>query len=186
MVSNRCKMVVREELKKLGLHFIFLELGEVEVMENISEKMTSMLKMELKKSGLELLDDKTAILIESIKNTLIELIYKSDDVLKLNYPKYLSEKFQLDYTYLSDLFVAVQGVEIDQLIVSHKIERIKELIIYENLDIFEIVRKLNFESVASLHLQFLHATGFSPYNFKQMKMERRSIMDSIHKAEYRY
>ena len=177
MVSNRCKMVVREELKKLGLHFIFIELGEIEVMESLSDEKTALLKQQLLKSGLELMDDENAILIDSIKNTLIDLIYNSDKLFKMNYPKYVCEKFKLDNKTLSTLFLSVQGINIDQFIMNHKIERIKELIIYSELDIFEIAQKLNFSNVGNLHSQFKKATGFSPYNFKQMKLKRQNLID---------
>ena len=104
MVSNRCKMAVKEELKKLGLHFIFVEQGEIEVMETLTDEKSEQLKIELFKSGLELLDDKNAILIDSIKNTLLDLIYKSDESLKMNFSEYLTQKFNIEYKYISDLF----------------------------------------------------------------------------------
>jgi len=179
MVSNRCKMVVREELKKLGLHFIFVELGEIEVMENISEEKKGILKMELRKSGLELLDDLNAILIENIKNTIIELIYKTDDLLKINYNNYLSEKFKMNYNYLSDLFVNIQGIKINQYILNHKIERIKEMIIYDELSILEIAQKLNFSNIADLYVQFKKATGLSPYNFKLLRVKKSNIIENV-------
>jgi len=177
MVSDRCKMVVREELKKLGLHFIFVELGEIEVMENIEGEKSELLKTELLKSGLELLDDQKTILIESIKNTIIELIYKTDDLMKIDFSQYLSHKFNLDYYYLSELFLAVQGIKIEQYISSNKIERIKEMIIYDELNIIEIAQKLNYCNVSQLNLHFKKTTGFSPYNFKQLKTKRRKIIE---------
>ena len=177
MASNRCKMVVREELKKLGLHFIFVEFGEIEVMENITGEKSDLLKIELHKMGLELLDDDKTILIEGVKNVVSELIYTSDDSLKMNFKKYLSTKFNLDIKYITSLFLAVQGITLDQFILSHKIERIKEMIIYEELNILEITQKLNFSDVANLYSQFKKATGFSPYNFKQLKIRRHTIIE---------
>jgi len=179
MVSNRCKMVVREELQKLGLHFIFIEQGEIEVMETLSDEKSELLKIELFKSGLELLDDKNAILIDSIKNTLIDLIYNSDDSLKMNFQEYLTQKFNIDYKSMSAIFLEVHGMKIEQFIMNHTIERIKELIIYEDLDILEIAQKLHFSNVAKLHVQFKKATGFSPYNFKQLKIKRRKVIEGI-------
>ena len=170
-------MMVREELKKQGLHFIFVELGEIEVMENITGEKTDLLKIELRKSGLIMLADNKAILIESIKNTIIELIYKTYDLMKINYHDYLSEKFKLDYSYISDLFLTVQGIRIDQYILAHKIERIKEMIIYDGLNIMEIAQKLNFNNVAELYYQFKKATGLSPFNFKQLKIKRKFIIE---------
>ena len=172
MVSNRCKMVVREELKKLRLHFIFMELGVIEVMENITGEKSELLKIELLKSGLDLLDDTKAILIESIKNTIIDSIYKSDDSLKINYTKYLTTKFNIDRKYLNELFIEVQGISIEKYILTHKIEQIKEMIIYDELTILEITQKLNFSDVTNLYFEFEKATGFSPYNFKQLKIKR--------------
>ena len=177
MVSNRCKMVVREALKMLGLHFIFIELAEIEVMENISVEKSALLKIELRKSGLELLDDKNAILIESIKDTIIELIYKTDNVFKIDYIQYLCEKFKLDYKYFADLYITVQRIKIDQFILNHKIERIKELIIYEKLTVAEIAEKLNFNNVTDLYFQFQKVTGLTPYDFKMLKIKRRSIIE---------
>jgi len=179
MVSNRCKMVVREELKKLGLHFIFVEFGEIEVMENIEGEKSELLKKELLKSGLELLDDKKAILIETIKNTIIELIYKTDDLLKIDFSLYLSHKFNLDYSYLSDLFLSVQGINIEHFISKNKIERIKEMIIYDGLNIIEIAQKLNYCNVSQLNTHFKKTTGFSPYNFKQLKIKRTKIAEGL-------
>ena len=177
MASNRCKMVVREELKKLGLHFIFVEFGEIEVMENITGEKSDLLKIELHKMGLELLDDDKTILIEGVKNVVSELIYTSDDSLKMNFKKYLSTKFNLDIKYITSLFLAVQGITLDQFILSHKIERIKEMIIYEGLNILEITQKLNFIDVSNLYFQFKKATGFSPYNFKQLKIRRHTLIE---------
>lgn len=132
MVSNRCKMAVKEELKKLGLHFIVIDLGEVDIMENISMEKRSILKANLLHSGLELMDDKKAMLIEKIKNIIIDMVHYSDENIKVNFSNYLSEKMNHDYTYLSNLFSEVQGTTIEHFIISHKIERIKELIIYGN------------------------------------------------------
>jgi len=176
MVSNRCKMLVRQELKKLGLHFIFIEFGEIEVMENISGARKDILKVELRKSGLILLDDINSILIERVKNTIIELIYNTADLLKINFHKYLSCKFIREYDYLTGLFLTVQGINIDQYILFHKIERIKEMIIYDKLNILEIAQKLNFNDIGDLYFQFKKATGLSPFDFKQLKIKRQNVI----------
>ena len=169
MVSNRCKMAVKEELKKLGLHFIVVDLGEVEIMENISAEQREQLKIALLNSGLELMDDKRAVLIEKIKNTIIEMVHHTDEIIKINFSDFLSEKLNYDYTYLANLFSEVQGTTIEQFIISHKIERIKELIIYDELNITEIAWKMNYSSVAHLSNQFKKVTGLSPSHFKQLK-----------------
>jgi len=179
MVSNRCKMAVKEELKKLGLHFIVVDLGEVEIMETISLDQREKLKLSLLESGLELMDDKRAVLIEKIKNTIIEMIHHSDEMIKTNFSDYLSEKLNHDYTYLANLFSEVQGTTIEHFIINHKIERIKELIIYDELNITEIAWKMNYSSVAHLSNQFKKVTGLSPSHFKQLKDKRRSQIEDI-------
>jgi len=179
MVSTRCKMAVKEALKKLGLHFILVDLGEVDIMENISAEQRDELKLTLVKSGLELMDDKRSVLIEKIKNAIIEMVHHSDEILKVNFSEYLSEKLNHDYTYLANLFSEVQGSTIEQFIISHKVERIKELIIYDELNITEIAWKMNYSSVAHLSNQFKKVTGLSPSHFKQMREKRRSPIEEI-------
>jgi AraC-like DNA-binding protein len=179
MVSNRCKMVVKEELKGLGLHFIVVDLGEVEIMEDISREERELVKIALLRSGLELMDDKRAMLIEKIKNIIIEMVHHTDGIIKINFSDYLSEKLNHDYTYLSNLFSEVQGTTIEHFIISHKIERIKELIIYNELNITEIAYKMNYSSVAHLSNQFKKVTGLSPSHFKLLKDKRRSPIEEI-------
>ena len=181
MVSNRCKIAVRDELKKLGLHFIVVDLGVVEIMETISMEKRLLLKQGLLISGLELMDDKKAILIEKIKNIIIEMIHHSEEVIKVNFSDYLSEKLEHNYTYLANLFSEVQGTTIEQFIISHKIERIKELMIYGELIITEIAWKMNYSSVAHLSSQFKKVTGLSPSHFKQLKDKRRNPLENIGK-----
>lgn len=179
MVSNRCKNVVKEELKKIGLHFIIVDLGEVEIMETITLEKRNLLKNALIDCGLELMDDKKAILIERIKGIIIQMIHHSDEVIKINFSEYLSEKIGHNYTYLANLFSEVQGTTIEQFIISHKIERIKELMIYGELNITEIAWKMNYSSVAHLSSQFKKVTGLSPSHFKKMKDKRRNPLDEI-------
>jgi len=179
MVSNRCKIAVKDALKKLKLHFVVVDLGEVDIMENINEEQRTQLKLELFNSGLELMDDKRAMLIEKIKNVIIEMVHYSEEAIKVNFSDYLSEKLNHDYTYLANLFSEVQGTTIEQFIIVHKIERIKELIIYGELNITEISWKMNYSSVAHLSNQFKKVTGLSPSHFKQMKDKRRSPIEEI-------
>ena len=179
MVSNRCKLAVREELKKLGLHFIVVDLGVVEIMENISIEKRQMLKEGLLVSGLELMDDKKAILIEKIKNIIIEMVHYSEEVIKINFSDFLAEKLNHNYTYLANLFSEVQGITIEHFIISHKIERIKELIIYGELNITEIAWKMGYSSVAHLSSQFKKVTGLSPSHFKQLKDKRRNPIEEV-------
>jgi len=179
MVSIRCKMVVKEELKKLGLHFIIIDLGEVEIMEDLSDEKREELKMALTKSGLELMDDKRAILIEKIKNVVIEMVHYSEELPKMNFSDYISEKLQFDYTYLSNIFSEVKGITIQQFIILHKIERAKEYLLYDELNLTEISYKLNYSSVAHLSNQFKKITGLTPTHFKQMKDKRRKPIEEI-------
>jgi len=179
MVSNRCKLAVKEDLKKLGLHFIVVDLGEVEIMENISADQRAALKASLLSSGLELMDDKRSMLIEKIKNVIIEMVHHTHEMIKVNFSDFLSEKMNHDYTYLANLFSEVQGTTIEQFIISHKIERIKELIIYDELNITEIAWKMNYSSVAHLSNQFKKMTGLSPSHFKKLKTQRRIPIEEV-------
>lgn len=179
MVSNRCKMAVKEALRKLQLHFVVVDLGEVDIMENLNEEQRAQLKLELFNSGLELMDDKRAMLIEKIKNIIIEMVHHSEEAIKINFSDFLSEKLKHNYTYLANLFSEVQGTTIEQFIIIHKIERIKELIIYGELNITEIAWKMNYSSVAHLSNQFKKVTGLTPSHFKQLKDKRRSPIEEI-------
>jgi len=179
MVSNRCKITVKEELKKLGLHFMVVDLGEVDIMENISNDQREQLRKALLTSGLELIDDNKAVLIEKIKTTIIEMIHHSEGKIKTNLSDYLTEKLKYDYTYLANLFSEVQGTTIAQFVISHKIELIKELMIYDELSITEIAWKMNYSSVSHLSNQFKKITGFSPSHFKKLKEKRRSPIEDI-------
>lgn len=179
MVSNRCKMVVKEELKKLGLHFVLVDLGEVDIMETLNLYQRNQLKEALLRSGLELMDDKRAVLIEKIKTVIINMVHHSEEIPKMNFSNFLSEKLNQDYTYLSNLFSEVQGTTIEHFIIAHKTERIKELIIYDELNITEIAWKMNYSSVAHLSSQFKKVTGLSPTHFKQLKDKKRSPIEEI-------
>ncbi|MEO5789632.1 AraC family transcriptional regulator [Gelidibacter sp.] len=179
MVSNRCKIAVKKVLRKLGLHFVIVDLGEVELMENISAAQRNQLRIDLLESGFELMDDKRAILIERIKNVIIEMVHHSDEIIKMNFSNYLSEKLDQDYMYMSNLFSEVQGTTIEQFVIAHKTERIKELIIYGELNITEIAWKMNYSSVAHLSNQFKKVTGLSPTHFKKLKEKKRSSLEDI-------
>jgi len=179
MVSNRCKMVVKEELKKLGLHFIVVDLGEVEIMENISAKQLDRLNVALKKTGLELMDDKRAVLIEKIRTIIIELVYYSNEQIKINLSDYLSEKLNHNYAYLSNLFSEVKGTTIEKFYLTHKIEKVKELLVYDELNLTEIAYKMHYSSVAHLSNQFKKMTGLTPSHFKNLKHKRLKPIEEI-------
>jgi AraC-like DNA-binding protein len=172
-------MIVKEELKKLGLHFILVDLGVVDIMENLSMEKREYLRVGLLRSGLELMDDRKAILIERIKNVIIEMIHYSDELIKVNFSDFLSERLKYDYTYMANLFSEVQGTTIEKFIINHKIERVKELIIYDELNLTEIAWKMHYSSVAHLSNQFKKITGLTPTHFKSLKDKRRSPIEEI-------
>lgn len=175
MVSLRCKMMVREELKKLGVRYITIDLGIVEIQEDITKEIHDLLKINLLKSGLELLDNKKSILIEKIKDVIVEMVHYSDELPDVNFSEYISEKLHQDYTYLSNSFSEVKGITIQQFIIIHKIERVKELLLYDELNLTEISYKLNYSSVAHLSNQFKKITGLSPSFFKKLKQKRQNL-----------
>lgn len=179
MVSLRCKMLVKEELKKIGLHYIIIDLGYVEILEDITSDQFEILKQNLANSGLELLDDKRSILIEKVKSVIVEMVHYSEALPKVNYSTYISEKLHYDYTYLSNIFTEVKGITIQQFIILHKIERVKELLLYDELNLTEISYLLNYSSVAHLSNQFKKVTGLSPSYFKQLQQKRRLNLENV-------
>jgi len=179
MVSLRCKLIVKEELQKLGLKYVVIDLGVVEVMEEITRDQRELLKANLLRSGLELLDDKRSILIEKVKNVITELIHYTDELPRVNYSDYISEKLGYDYTYLSNIFSEVKGTTIQQFIIINKIERVKELLLYDELNLTEIAYKLHYSSVAHLSNQFKKITGLSPSFFKQLKQKRKGNLENL-------
>lgn len=172
MVSLRCKMIVKSELEKLGLQPVIVELGEVTITENITPETRDELTKALLDYGFELLEDKKSILIERIKNIIIEMIHYSEEPPLLNFSSFLAEKMNYDYNYLSNLFSEVKGTTIEHYIISHKIERAKELLVYNQLTLTEIAEKLHYSSVAHLSNQFKKVTGLTPSFFKKMKHKR--------------
>jgi AraC-like DNA-binding protein len=172
MVSIRCKMVVKAALKELGLHYMFVNLGEVEVMEEITAEQREQLKNTLMKSGLELMDDKKAVLIKNIKSVIIEKIHYAEDLPKINFSDYISKKLNYDYPYLANIFSEVTGTTIEHFIITHKLERVKELLLYDDVNLTEISYRLDYSSVAHLCNQFKKVTGLTPSFFKQLKDKR--------------
>ncbi len=179
MVSLRCKMLVKEELQKLGIKCISVELGAAEVRGNITQEQLELFRENLKRSGLELLDDKKNILVEKIKNVIVEMIHQGDDTLKVNDSDYISEKLNYDYTYLSNTFSEVKGITIQQFIIMHKIEKVKELLLYDELTLTEIAYQLHYSSVAHLSNQFKKITGLTPTYFKELKQKRKRSLEDL-------
>jgi len=169
MVSNRCKMAVKDVFINLGLHIMSVELGVVEIEEIISEDIHSHLRILLQDLGFELMDDRNTVLIERIKNAVIELIYNTDELVKINFSDYLSKKLNHDYSYLANVFSKKEGTSIEQFVISHKVERVKELMIYDDLHVTEIAYRMNYSSVAHLSSQFKKITGMTPSGFKKLR-----------------
>ncbi len=179
MVSLRCKMMVKEELKKLGIEYAIVDLGVVEILENISNEQRDQLKISLENSGLELLGDKRSILVEKIKNVITEMIHYTDEIPKVNYSDFISEKLGYDYTYLANTFSEVKGITIQQFIILNKIERVKELLIYKELNLTEIAYRLHYSSVAHLSGQFKKITGLTPTFYKSIARKRRGNLENL-------
>lgn len=179
MVSLRCKMVVKQELQKLGLHYVNVDLGTIEILENITDYQRDQLRENLKEYGLELLDDKRKIIIEKIKSVIIEMIHYSNEIPKVNYSDYISEKLGYDYTYLANTFSEVKGITIQHFIILNKIEKVKELLLYDELNLTEISFKLHYSSVSHLSNQFKKITGLTPSYYKKLKEKRFKNLEDL-------
>lgn len=179
MVCIRCQMVVKSELEKLGLHYIDVKIGEADIIENILPEQIMLLDIALRKSGLLLMDNKRSILVEKIKSAIIEMVHYSDEQIKVNLSDYLSEKLNYDYTYLANLFSEVKGITIEKFYLNHKIEKVKELIVYDELNLTEIAYKMHYSSVAHLSNQFKKVTGLTPTHFKKLKNKRRGTLEEV-------
>jgi AraC-like DNA-binding protein len=179
MVSLRCKMFVKDELKKLGINFISVDLGVVEINGDLTANQRETLRENLQKSGLELLDDKKNILVEKIKSVIVEMVHYSDELPKVNDSDYISDKLGYDYNYLSNTFSEVKGTTIQNYIIQHKIERVKELLLYDELTLTEIAWKLHYSSVAHLSNQFKKVTGLTPTYFKELKQKRELNLENL-------
>ncbi len=179
MVCIRCQMVVKAELEKIGLTYVYVKIGEAEIIGEIQPEQQEQLKIDLKKAGLVLMDNKKSILVEKIKSAIIELVHYSEEQIKVNLSGYLSEKLHYDYTYLSNLFSEVKGITIEKFYLTHKIERVKELIVYDELNLTEIAFKMHYSSVAHLSNQFKKITGLTPSHFKNLKNKRRDTLENV-------
>ncbi len=179
MVCIRCQMVVKAELEKLHLRYLDVKIGEIILFEDISSEQLKLLDNALRKSGLELMDNKKKILVEKIKSLIIELVHYTDEQIKVNLSIFLSERLNHDYTYLANLFSEVKGITIEKFYLLHKIEKVKELIVYDQLNLTEIAEKLHYSSVAHLSNQFKKITGLTPSHFKKLKNKRRKTLEDL-------
>lgn len=179
MVSTRCKMVVQSELEKLGFKNSRVNIGDADIEEEVSSDQLNQLNIALKKWGLQLIDDNKNVLIEKIKNVIVEMVHYADELPKTNFSDYLNEKLNRNYTYLANLFSEVQGTTIENFIINHKIERAKELMVYDGLSLTEISYKLNYSSVSHLSSQFKKVTGLTPSNFRQVKEKKLMELENV-------
>lgn len=179
MVCIRCQMVVKAELEKLGLKYAYVKIGEVDIIDEVQPEQLDRLKLELKEAGLFLMDNKRSVLIEKIKNVIIELVHYTDEQIKVNLSDFLSEEVNHSYTYLSNLFSEVTGTTIESFYLAHKIEKVKELIVYDELTLTEISYKMHYSSVAHLSNQFKKITGLTPSHYKNLKSQRRDTLEDV-------
>lgn len=179
MVCSRCKMVVKVEIEKAGLQYASVELGEVELKTEPSKPQLKKLNTSLKALGFEMMDNKKIQTIEKIKNAIITLVHHSDHDVKTNLSNYITSQVHQDYNYLSNLFSEVEGTTIEKYFITHKIEKVKELLVYNELTLSEIADQLGYSSVAYLSNQFKKLTGFTPSYFKTLKGHKRKNIEEL-------
>ncbi len=179
MVCSRCKMVVKAQLENMGLHPLSVQLGEVEIEGELSKEKLLQLDTTLKALGFELIDNKKSKTIEKIKNAIVTLVHHSDPDIKTNLSSFITSQIHLDYNYLSNLFSEVEGTTIEKYFISQRIEKVKELLVYDELTLSEIAAKLGYSSVAYLSNQFKKVTGFTPSYFKSLKEYKRKNIEEL-------
>lgn len=179
MVCNRCIMVVKSELKEMNIRIQSVKLGEADILDDLDKNELEAVDARLKILGFELIDDKKSRIIEKIKNVIIEIVHNDNEEIRINYSDYLAEQLNYDYKYLSTLFSSIEGTTIEKYIIAQKIERVKELLVYDELSLSEISYKMGYSSVAHLSNQFKRITGLSPSHFKQIKENKRKPLDQV-------
>jgi AraC-like DNA-binding protein len=179
MVSLRCKLLVKAELEKLGLAYHSIELGEVILQKPIDAEQKKELAKALHLSGLAIMDDKNTVLVEKIKNIIVEMVHYADEFPDVKFSVFVSEQLHKDYHFLSELFSKTKGITIEHFIILHKIEKAKELIMYDELNLSEIAYKLHYRSVAHLSHQFKKITGLTPSFFKSINKEKRTNLEDL-------
>ena len=179
MVCSRCKMAVKAEIEKAGLEPLSIELGEVEIRTTPTKEQAAQLKISLQLLGFELMDNKKTQTIEKIKNAIITQVHHSDEHIKTNLSSFISAQLHMDYTYLSNLFSETEGTTIEKYFIAHKIEKVKELLVYDELSLSEIADRLGYSSVAYLSNQFKKVTGFTPGYFRSLKEHKRRNIEEL-------
>lgn len=175
MVSLRCKMMVQSQLEAMGIHCKSIDLGLVVTLNDLTQEERILLKKNLLDVGLELMDDKKSILVEKIKNAIVTMIHHSDTLPKVNFSNYLSKELNYDYTYLANTFSEVKGITIQHFIIMHRVEKVKELLLYGELSLTDIAFNLQYSSVAHLSNQFKKITGLPPSFYKKLKVKRDNL-----------
>lgn len=179
MVCNRCIMAVQHIFETIGYPPVRIALGEVETSSDLSEREIVLLKTKLESIGFELIDDSKSRIIEKIKNTIVQLIHHDENEMKMNYSKFIESQLNKDYSYLSSLFSEIEGTTIEKYIINQKIEKVKELLVYDELTLSEIADKMGYSNVAYLSGQFKKVTGLTPSHFKQIKERKRKPLDEV-------
>ena len=179
MVCIRCKMAVKDQLVRLGYSPVTVELGEAEIKESLEPDELEKVRKAFLTTGLELMEDKKSILIQKIKNIIVELVHYSEEPLVVNLSEFLHQKLGHNYTYLANLFSLVQGTTIEKYFISHKIERVKELLVYDELSLTEIAYLMHYSSVAHLSAQFKKVTGLTPSHFKLLREQKRKMLEDL-------
>lgn len=179
MVCNRCKMVVKSELEKIGFHPLTVDLGEVDIKEELTNDEKLKVNAALTEVGFSLIDDKKSRIIEKTKNLITELVHQNNNELNTNLSDFLSSSLRIDYSYLSNLFTQIENATIEHYFISQKIERVKELLVYDELNLSEIADLLHYSSVSHLSKQFKKVTGMSPTYYKLLKDKKRKPLDEL-------
>jgi AraC-like DNA-binding protein len=179
MVCIRCQIVVKAELEKMDLHYVDVKIGEANITEDLTQEQLEQLDTALRMTGLEIMDDNKSILVEKIKKLIIELVHYTEEQIKVNLSDYLSDKLNYDYTYLANLFSEVKGITVEKFYLAHKIEKVKEMIVYDELSLTEISYRMHYSSVAHLSNQFKKITGLTPTHFKMLKNKRRRTLEDV-------
>ena len=179
MVCNRCILVVQNELDKLGIEATNIKLGEITLKKDLTTKAREELENVLDPLGFQVIDDKKSRMIEKIKNVIIDLVHHQDNDAKTNLSDVLSDALHHDYNYLSNLFSDIEGTTIEKYFIAQKVEKIKELLVYDELSLSEIADRMNYSSVAYLSNQFKKVTGLTPSHFKQIREDKRKPLDKV-------